>query len=348
MSCLLLTFALNPLGENVLQPDIRSPAAIVIDFDTGEVLFEQNSNEPRHPASMTKSMTAFIVYEEIARGNLTLDTLVPISENAARISTGARYQGIRFPLNAGAEHTVDTLLHLTMVVSSNAAPVALAEFISGTEEAFVEKMNETARELGMWSEFQNAHGAVDGIGHLTDAYSMARLVYEFIHRYPDILRITSRGSFEFQGSTVYNTNLLLRTRPLRGADGFKTGTTIAAGRNLSSTAYRDGSRVIAVQMGAPSQQSRYDDSYALLEFGFLEVSRRDAFAALPEQKRLELLRLEQQWQEALRQEVLASRIRLIFVRNLCGGHNAAGSYACRAHHPDGAICFPRILFGKYI
>ena len=291
-----------------LEPVIRSAAAIVLDFDTGEILFEQNAHAPRYPASMTKAMTAFIVYEEIENGNISFATLVPISANTERASTDPRYEGIPFPLVAGTYHTIDTLLHLAMLPSSNGSSVALAEFISGTEGAFVVRMNETAARLGMWAEFENSHGAVN---HLSNTYSMGRLAYEFIHRFPDILRITSQSSFVFEGNVVYGTNLLLKTRPVAGADGFKDGTTLAAGRNMISTAYRNGRRIIAVQMGAPSQEWRYNDTIALLEFGFAEAARRDAFRALPENQRMEIERLEIEWEEFLRREAYASKINLV-------------------------------------
>ena len=300
-------FLLSPIDVFANQPNIRSRAAIVLDFDTGEILFEYNAHEPRAPASMTKAMTAFIVYEEIAAGRLSFDCIVTISPNAARISSAPQYQGVTIPISAGTQHTVDALLHFALLPSSNAAPVALAEHIAGTEEAFVERMNQTAAEIGMWAEFQNAHGSLDQ-GHLSNAYSFARLAYVFINRHPDILRITGTRSFVFQGMTYNNTNLLLRTRPFAGADGFKTGTTHAAGRNITATAVRNDRRIIAVQLGAPSQDARYTDIINLLEFGFAEAARRDEWRAMEEEERLEVLRMEAEWEEAMQREILASRI----------------------------------------
>ena len=285
--------------------NIRAAAAIVIDFDHGEIIFEQDIHTARPPASMTKIMTAFIVYEEIAAGNLTMDTMVTISQNAARVSGGREYQGMRFPLQAGSSHSIDTLLHLIMLPSSNGACVALAEHISGSEEAFVDLMNETAASLGLWSDFRNSHGAVL---HHTNAYSVGWLVYTFIQRHPDILRITSTANMTFNNNSVNNTNLLLRTRPFAGADGFKTGTTIEAGWNLASTAVRDGRRIIVVTMNSPSNEWRYNDAHALLEFGFIEAARRDTIRRQTEEERAEAERLEAEWQEQLRREIEASRI----------------------------------------
>ncbi|MCL2388352.1 MAG: hypothetical protein FWC89_12530 [Defluviitaleaceae bacterium] len=275
----MLVFVASIIPMPVRAVNITAQAAIVIDFDTGEILFERDIHTPRVPASMTKAMTAFVVYEEMERGNLTLDTLIPISENAARLSRdNVVLQGAPFPLDAGTYHTVDTLLHLAMLPSSNGACVALAEFISGTEEAFVQRMNESAAAIGMWSEFTNSHGAV---AHYTNAYSIGRLVYEFIHRYPDILRITGAAYYVFQDEARNNTNLLIqgRTIPYYGADGFRTGTTREAGACLASTAYRYGWRIIVVVMNAQNNDRRYSDSIALLDFGFAEAARRDAVRA---------------------------------------------------------------------
>ena len=300
-------------SENVLAspPRLSSQRAIIIDFDTGEILFEHDAHTPHCPASMTKAMTAFIVFQEIEAGNISLDTPVEISENVSRISRNIGpvfYQGVDIPLNQGSVFTVDQLLHLSLLPSSNGAPVALAELISGNEADFVVRMNETAAEIGMWSDFRNAHGSVT---HLTNAYSLGIMIREFITRYPDILRITSTPYFTLNGITHRNTNLLLSTRRYPEADGFKTGTTVEAGRNLGSTAVRDGRRIIVVNLGAPSQESRYSDNIALLEYGFAEVARLDELRALSEAEReaarLEKERLEAEWQEHLRQEQLAAR-----------------------------------------
>ena len=305
---LFLIFA--PFTVYANEPSVRSHAAVVLDFETGEILFERNGDILRPPASIAKVMTAFIVYEEIAAGNMTLQTLIPISSNAARVSSSAEYQGNIVPLRAGSEHTVETLMYLTFLPSSNGAPVAFAEFISGSEEAFVELMNQTAVELGIRATFQNSHGAVDG-RDLMDAVGIAMLTSVFIERHPDVLRISKATAYDFAGRTFRNTNLLLTARPFAGADGFKTGTTNRAGRNLVATAYRNGRRVIAVQMGAPSQEARYTDIINLMEFGFVEAARRDEWRALAESERLEILRLEAEWEAALQREILASRIRVL-------------------------------------
>jgi len=252
---------------------LTAQAAIVIDFDTGEVLFERDAHSMRVPASMTKSLTAFITYEEIAAGNLTLDTRIRVSETATRMSENN--PGSRLLL-AGAYYTVEDLLFMAMLPSSNRACIVLAEHISGSEAAFVTRMNETAASFGWDAAFTNAHGAHD---HYTTAYAMGRLMYEFIHRYPDILRITNTGNRVVSGQTQTNTNRFIHNRQLAGLDGFKTGTLPRAGFCLQATAVRGGRRIITVVMNAPNNDRRFDDTRILMEFGFAEAARRDAARA---------------------------------------------------------------------
>jgi|GEM_PF-1587042 len=255
--------AATPMG-------VTAQAAIVIDFETGEVLYERSAHTRRVPASMTKSMTAFITYEEIAADNLTLDTRIRVSANAARMSENN--PGSRL-LATGSYYTVNELLLLAMLPSSNRACIVLAEHISGTEEAFVTRMNETAAEMGIYTAFTNSHGAHD---HYTTAYAMGRLVYEFIHRHPDILRITNTGNAVIGGQNQSNTNRLIHNRQLAGLDGFKTGTLPRAGFNLQATAIRGGRRIITVVMNSPNNDRRFADTRILMDFGFAEAARRDA------------------------------------------------------------------------
>jgi len=261
-------------------------------FDTGEILYDRYMHRRWVPASMTKSLTAFIVYEEIEAGNLTMGTELRVSANAARFSQDRRVEGSFVPLQTGSYISVDVLLQLTMLPSANAACVVFAEHISGSEEAFVERMNETAYRLGMYTSFNNSHGA---IAHHSNAYSTAVLVREFISRYPDILRITAMPSMRFGGTTYNNTNRLLpsRTMPFAGVDGFKTGSLRAAGWNHSVTAYRDGKRIITVVMGTANVDAAHRYTRTLLEFGFAELDMRQA-----EQARLE--------------EGMAARVRIFY------------------------------------
>ncbi|MDR2569214.1 MAG: serine hydrolase [Oscillospiraceae bacterium] len=263
------TLPTTPIAES---PDISAPIAVVMDYYTGEILYERNMEQRWIPASMTKSMTAFIVYQEIEAGNLALDTEIQVSREAARFSSRRSVQGSYIPLPSREYLTVETLLRLLMIPSCNAAAVVFAEHISETEEKFVDRMNETAAELGMYAEFTNSHGAYV---HYTNAYSTAILIREFITRYPDILRITSRQSVTFNGRRYRNTNRLISRGLMPEADGFKTGRMRQAGWNHSTTAERDGKRVIAVVMNTSSSSARQLESRSLLEFGFRELERRE-------------------------------------------------------------------------
>ena len=272
----LLLMAPSTPGASAQSPgNLTAQAAIVIDYETGEILFEKDAHTPRVPASMTKVMTAFIVYQEIEKGNLTMDTLIQVSPYASRIAGDTNFPGAAVAIQSGAEHSVDTLLHLAMLPSSNGACIVFAEHLAGSEDAFAVIMNETAASLGMYSDFKNSHGSLP---HYTDAYSIGILVREFIARYPDILRITSTRSMNFRGIERRNTNRFLHTDQdfYEGADGFKTGTIDAAGFCLASTAVRDGRRVIAVVMNTQNNTGRYGDSAKLLDFGFAEIARRSA------------------------------------------------------------------------
>ena len=255
------------------SPNINAPIAVIMCFDTGDILYDRNMNQRWIPASMTKIMTAFLVYEEIGLGNLSLDTEIRVSENAARISTDRRIEGSFVPLQANTYITVENLLRLIMLPSSNGATIVVAEHISGSEEAFVIRMNETAESLGMYASFTNTHGAFI---HHSNAYSIALLIRTFIQRYPDILRITAMPSMNFNGQFYNNTNWLVRTASLfDGADGFKTGTIRAAGWGHSTTAIRDNRRIIAVLMNTANNSERQSQSRVLLEYGFTTLTRLD-------------------------------------------------------------------------
>jgi len=139
-------------------PTVRSQAAVVLDYETGEVLFSKDPDTRRSPASMSKVMTAFIVYEEIAAGRLSHDTSIYLRPEVRALSSNGSLGGSRITIN-NSHHTVETLLRLLMLPSSNAACIAMAEHISGSETAFVARMNETAKELGLSAHFVNTHGA---------------------------------------------------------------------------------------------------------------------------------------------------------------------------------------------
>jgi len=276
---LMISFIIPMFAAPVTAaPNIAGRIAIVMDFETGEILYERGAHTRWIPASMTKTLTAFIVYEEIEAGNITMDTYARVSAFASRIASGGYgVQGNHVSMRAGSYVRVEDLLLLNMLPSSNGASVVLAELISGSEAAFVQRMNSTAYALGMYPGFVNAHGAT--VNHTT-AYSIAILTREFIRRFPDILRITSQSHMYFEGRRQSNTNLLVRPdseffRP--SVDGFKTGIIREAGWGHSVTEYRDGRRIIAVVMNSTDNPGRHRDSLALLDFGFAEAARRDVY-----------------------------------------------------------------------
>jgi len=269
----MVFFCLIPPVTALASASTTAPIAVLMDFDTGEILFERNMEQRWIPASMTKILTAFIVYQEIEAGNLAFDTELVVSENAARISASGRLSGINVRMREGDLVDVETLLRLMMIPSDNISCIVVAEHISGSEEAFLERMNETAAELGMYGTFSNSHGA--GIHH-TNAYSIAILIREFITRYPDILRITAMPSVNFGGRTFNSTNHLVRGTAFEGTDGFKTGSLRQARWNHSTTAERGGRRLIAVVMNTPTNAARQQQSRLLLNYGFAELARREA------------------------------------------------------------------------
>ena len=267
------TYNLTNISPVNNPPNVTARSAIAIDFYTGEILFERDIDTVRSLASMTKNMTAFIVYEEIAAGRLTLDTMIRVSQHSVNISRSYDWHRSTIFNTVGAYYSVETMLRLIMLPSHNGASVAMAEHIAGSEAEFVDRMNAEASRLEINAWFVDAFGTP---GNQASARGMATLVRTFIQDHPDMLRITSMVTMPFRGDTVPNTNLLLPGRDfyLTGVDGFKTGTSAAAGHNLSSTATRDGNRIVTVVMNAPNNNVRYGDTRALFNFGFNELANR--------------------------------------------------------------------------
>ena len=281
LTALTLLFALL-LTSTVLaaeppkKPSITADSAIVIDYDTGEVLYEKDADTMRVPASMTKVMTAYIIFEELEAGNLTLDTMVPVSKTNADRSRSSNYPAI-VPLPYGQSQSVDTLLKLILIPSASASCIVMADYISGSEEAFVQRMNETAKRLGMTAQYKNCHGA--HVHYLT-ARSQAILVREFISRFPQVLEYTSMTGVTFNGKYYPNTNKLLPGLDYAydGVDGFKTGTITAAGYCLSATAVKNGRRIISVVMHSNDDKTRHTDSAAILDYGFAMLEYQSPYA----------------------------------------------------------------------
>ncbi|MFN4264044.1 MAG: D-alanyl-D-alanine carboxypeptidase family protein [Thioalkalivibrionaceae bacterium] len=269
-------------GVRVAPPaDLTAKSYILMDYASGLTLAERDPQIEREPASLTKIMTAYVVFGEIASGRLSLDEGVLISERAWRTGmTGAS----RMFIEVGQTVSVSDLLRGMIVQSGNDASTALAERIAGSESAFVELMNRTARDLGMHQTiFANSHGLPSEDLQFTTPLDMALLARALIRDYPDLYQIYSERSFQFAGISQQNRNLLLWREG--GFDGLKTGWTSAAGYNLVSSAERDGRRLIAVVMGidAPNHQAggtiRANESQALIQWGFRFTEPRRVFEA---------------------------------------------------------------------
>ncbi len=240
---------------------LAAPSAILVERDTGEVLYEKNADTPRAIASITKVMTMILVMEALEAEKITLDDIVNVSEHAFRMG------GSQIWLEPGEQLTVNEMLKAVAVASANDAAVALAEHVSGGEPSFVALMNERAAELGMTqTTFKNSNG-LDEPGHISfarDVAEMSREVlrHELVRSYITIWQDHLRG-----GETeLTNTNKMLKS--FNGITGIKTGTTDDAGVCISASAERDGMEIIAVVLGCPDSASRFASARTLLEYGF--------------------------------------------------------------------------------
>lgn len=248
------------IGENFLELECES--AILICQDTGEVLYEHNSHEKLRPASVTKVMTILLIMEEIDAGRLSYEDKISCSENASNMG------GSQIWLDPKEELTVDEMLKAICVVSANDCTVAMAEHICGSEELFVEKMNQRAKELGMNdTTFKNCHG-IDEDGHETSSYDISLMSRELLMKHPNIKKYTTiwMDSLRDGKSELVNTNKLIRN--YEGATGLKTGSTSLALFNLSASATRNDLSLIAVVMRAPTTKDRFSCAKKLLDYGF--------------------------------------------------------------------------------
>lgn len=233
---------------------------ILVDANSGIVLAEQNPDKRLHPASITKMMTAYIVDQEIKAGRIKKNQRVPITNNAVRVE---RVRMFHKPTN---EPTVEDLVYGVSVQSANDASVALAEFISGSEDEFVNRMNREARRLGMKNtRFANPHGLTED-NHYSSARDLAILARALINDFPETYPKYSKKSFTYKGVRKSNPNLLLWWDD--SVDGIKTGYTRAAKFCLASSAKRDDMRLIAVVLGSKSVKARTQQSQELLDYGF--------------------------------------------------------------------------------
>lgn len=237
-------------------------SAVLIEQNSGQVLYNQNMHEKLRPASVTKVMTILLIMEAINSGKLSYTDKIPCSEKAAGMG------GSQIWLDVREELTVDEMLKAICVVSANDCTVAMAEYLAGSEEAFVVQMNTKAKELGMNdTTFKNCHG-IDEDGHVTSAYDIALMSRELLTKHPSITKYTTiyMDSLRDGKSSLVNTNKLVRN--YKGATGLKTGSTSVALYNLSASATRNDLSLIAVIMKAPTSPIRFAESQKLLDYGF--------------------------------------------------------------------------------
>ncbi len=263
----------SDVRENTQEgPQISAPSAILMEASTGQVIYEKHPDEQKPPASVTKIMTLLLIFDAIESGQFSLEDEVTTSEYAASMG------GSQVFLEPGETQTVDTMIKCIAVASGNDACVAMAEYVAGSEEEFVKRMNERAQKLGMENtHFVNCNG-LDADGHLTTARDIGLMSRELITKYPqirdytmiwmeNIIHNTQKGTSEF-GLT--NTNKLIRHYEY--ATGLKTGSTSQAKFCISATGEKNGIELIAVVMAAETSKDRTQDAIALLNYGFGKCS----------------------------------------------------------------------------
>ncbi len=249
-------------------------AAFVMDARTGEVLHSRNADTRLYPASLTKMMTLYLVFNEIESGRMSLDQKITISRNAASEPPS------KLGLKAGQKIALRYLIRAAAVKSANDAATAIGEAISGSEEEFARYMTSTARAMGMSrTTFKNANGLTRA-GHLSTARDMATLGRRLFYDFPQYYNLFSRISTDVAGRTVYNTNRKF-LRAYEGADGIKTGYTSAAGFNLVASARRGNERIIAAMFGGTSTAQRNQQVAKLLDMGFDRAPTRVATVRPP-------------------------------------------------------------------
>ena len=248
---------------------VQAPSALLMETSTGTVIYEKDSDTRRSPASITKIMTLILIFDALENGTLKMDDLVTTSAYAKSMG------GSQVFLEAGEVQTVETLIKCIAVASGNDAAVAMAEYVCGSEEAFVTKMNEKAQSLGMTNtHFTDCCGLTDDDSHHTTARDVAIMSRELVQKYPDIYQYTgiwmedithttARGSTPF---TLSSTNKLLKQ--YQWATGLKTGSTAKAKYCLSATARKDGIDLITVVMTAPDSRARFLDAATLFSYGY--------------------------------------------------------------------------------
>ena len=270
-----LLWAVAVLATSAGALEVEAPSALLMEKETGTVLFAKDEHAKLEPASVTKVMTLLLTMEAIDAGTLHYDDMVTASAHACSMG------GSQIWLEENEQMSVSDMLKAVCVVSANDCAVALAEAVAGSEEAFVDRMNQRAAELGMADTvFKNATG-LPAEGHVTSAHDIALMSRELILNHPDIRQYTTiwMDTLRDGASSLVNTNRLIRF--YEGATGLKTGSTDSALYCLSATAERDGMELIAVIMKGSTSAQRFEDAQALLNYGFATYALASAAPQTP-------------------------------------------------------------------
>jgi D-alanyl-D-alanine carboxypeptidase (penicillin-binding protein 5/6) len=268
--CTFLLGLVFPAASQAETLDVKAESYILMDADSGQVLLAQNEHNKMPPASMTKLMTLILAAQDLEAGKAALTDMVVTSENAWKMG------GSQIYLEPGEKLSLEEMLISIAVGSANDACVAVAEYLEGSHEAFVERMNKTAQEMGLKNtHFVNAYG-LPAEGHYSSAYDMAVIARAAL-QYPKVLEYSSIKEYELRNGAfkLFNTNKLLWW--YQGADGFKTGWTNEAKYCLTSTVKRNGLRLVAVVMASPEPRGNFRDSMVLFNYGFAKYAFKSFF-----------------------------------------------------------------------
>jgi D-alanyl-D-alanine carboxypeptidase (penicillin-binding protein 5/6) len=273
--CLSIAYLFCFHSELIAAPrgKLKAASAIVMNADTGRILYAKNPDQPMQPASLTKILSLYLVQEALNDGKIKSSDKVKISVDAQLTGGSSMY------LVDDKEVVLDDLIKGIAVVSANDASVAVAEHVGGSVEKFVEKMNAKAQELGMKrSHFMNPNG-LPAKGQVSTARDILTLSHAYIRKFPEALHLHSMQEYTYKGITQYNNNCLLKQSA--DVDGLKTGYVRAAGFHLVATAKRGDTRIIAVVMGEKNPKIRAKETARLLEQGFMIIERKGKTSTSP-------------------------------------------------------------------
>ncbi|MEG1929539.1 MAG: serine hydrolase [Anaerovorax sp.] len=263
--CICFIFVVST-GTNAFALTVNAKAAVLMDTSNGQILFEQNADEPLRPGSMAKLMTAYIILDQVRQGNISLNTPVTINKKTSALSKNRGYSNV--PLQANQTYTMNQLLESIIIVSACGSAKAVAEYFSGNEAAFSQRMNHYAQSMGLQATFADSTG-ISANNYIT-ARSMAILSKRLITDFPSILNYTKKPTLTFAGKTYEGSNRMLpgKSQYYWGADGLKTGFIYESKHCFAGTAQIADVRFVSVVMGAETLFDRFDETRKLLDYGF--------------------------------------------------------------------------------